>query len=136
MPTVARMTPQLDVIGLVVSDMARSLAFYRRLGLAIPAEADQEGHVEVGLRGGLRLCFDSADVIRSFDPKFEWPTGGNRIGIAFLCASPVEVDRTFAELTAAGYDGHLEPFDAEWGQRYAVIHDPDGNAVDLFARLT
>ena len=28
--------PQLGVIGIVVADMARSLAFYRELGLAIP----------------------------------------------------------------------------------------------------
>ncbi|MFL6036949.1 MAG: glyoxalase, partial [Gaiellaceae bacterium] len=28
-----------------------------------------------------------------------------------------------------------EPFDAFWGQRYATVVDPDGNAVDLFAPL-
>ena len=28
-----------------------------------------------------------------------------------------------------------EPFDAFWGQRYATVRDPDGNAVDLFAAL-
>jgi hypothetical protein len=36
---------------------------------------------------------------------------------------------------AAGYDGHKEPWDAFWGQRYAIVHDPDGNTVDLFAEL-
>ena len=29
-------TPQLGVIGIVVADTARSLAFYRQLGLAVP----------------------------------------------------------------------------------------------------
>jgi uncharacterized glyoxalase superfamily protein PhnB len=48
---------------------------------------------------------------------------------------PGAVDATFAELVAAGHEGHLEPWDAFWGQRYAVVHDPDGNAVDLFAAL-
>ena len=47
-----------------------------------------------------------------------------------------EVDDCYAELIAAGHDGHLEPWDAFWGQRYAVVHDPDGNAVDLFAPLS
>jgi catechol 2,3-dioxygenase-like lactoylglutathione lyase family enzyme len=28
-----------------------------------------------------------------------------------------------------------EPYDAFWGQRYANVADPDGNAVDLFAPL-
>jgi uncharacterized glyoxalase superfamily protein PhnB len=46
------------------------------------------------------------------------------------------VDARYAELTAAGYEGHLKPFDAFWGQRYAVVHDPDGNAVDLYAAVS
>ena len=36
---------------------------------------------------------------------------------------------------AAGHRGHLEPFDAFWGQRYATVLDPDGNGVDLYAPL-
>ncbi len=38
-------------------------------------------------------------------------------------------------LTGAGYEGHLAPWDAFWGMRYAVVHDPDGTPVDLFAVL-
>ena len=37
------------------------------------------------------------------------------------------------KLVSLGYDGYKKPWDAFWGQRYAVVHDPDGNAVDLFA---
>jgi catechol 2,3-dioxygenase-like lactoylglutathione lyase family enzyme len=127
------MTPVLDVVGMVVSDMAASLAFYRRLGLDIPAEADTEPHVEVTLPGGLRLAFDAVDTIRSFDPDWTAPTGGPGANLAFRCADPAEVDHWYAELTGAGYHGHLAPWDAFWGQRYAVLHDPDGNGVDLFA---
>lgn len=52
-PTVEVMKLTPAVIELVVADMAASLAFYRLLGLDIPAEADAERHVEVPL-GGLR----------------------------------------------------------------------------------
>ena len=45
------------------------------------------------------------------------------------------MDRLYAELTEAGYAGQREPWDAFWGQRYATVGDPDGNAVDLFASL-
>jgi len=45
---------QLGGIGIVVSDMAKTLAFYRRLGLPVPDAADGEGHVEVGLSQGLQ----------------------------------------------------------------------------------
>jgi len=61
---------QLQAIGLVVSDLAASLRFYRTLGLPIPEGAESE-----------------------------------------------------------------EPWDAFWGQRYAIVRDPDGNGVDLFAPL-
>ena len=46
------MTLTLNVIGLVVTDMAATLAFYRRLGLDIPAAADTAPHAEVVLPGG------------------------------------------------------------------------------------
>ncbi|MFD7095887.1 VOC family protein [Streptomyces xanthophaeus] len=127
------MTPRLDVIGLVVSDMAASLAFYRRLGLDVPAGADDQPHVEAVLPGGLRVAWDTEETIRSFDPSFTPPTGDGRLGLAFLCDSPAEVDALYAELTGAGYLGHLKPWDAFWGQRYAVILDPDGCEVSLFA---
>ncbi|MFI1396954.1 VOC family protein [Streptomyces sp. NPDC020681] len=127
------MTPRLDAIGLVAADMAASLAFYRRLGLDIPAEADTAPHAEATLPSGLRVLWDTEETIRSFDPSWTPPTGGERLGLAFLCDSPAEVDSVYAELTAAGYQGHLKPWDAVWGQRYAVVLDPDGCGVSLFA---
>jgi uncharacterized glyoxalase superfamily protein PhnB len=57
------------------------------------------------------------------------------MGLAFECDSPDEVDQVYSELVGAGYHGHKEPWDAFWGQRYAQLHDPDGNGVDLFAPL-
>ena len=127
------MTIRFDVVGVVVADMARSLAFYRRLGIDVPADADDQPHVEAQLPGGVRIAWDTIDVIRSFDAGWTTPSGGHGVGLAFACDSPAEVDSTYAALVDAGYDGHLEPWDAFWGQRYAVVHDPDGNSVDLFA---
>ena len=129
------MDARLDLIGLVVEDMARSLDFYRHLGLDIPAGTDQEGHVETVLPGGLRLAWDTVEVVRSFDPAWAPPSGSHRISLAFLLDSPADVDRTYDALVSLGYEGHRPPWDAFWGQRYAVVHDPDGNGVDLFAPL-
>ncbi|WP_406044339.1 VOC family protein [Micromonospora sp. NBC_00898] len=129
------MTPHFDLIGLAVTDMARTLDFYRRLGVPVPPGAEHEPHVEVTLAGGIRLAWDSVDTLRGFDPDFTPPTGSSRANLAFRCADPAEVDRWYAELTGAGFHGHLPPWDAEWGQRYAVLHDPDGTGVDLFAPL-
>jgi catechol 2,3-dioxygenase-like lactoylglutathione lyase family enzyme len=129
------MAPTFDLIGIVVADMGKSLAFYRRLGLEIPAEADAEGHAEAALPGGLRLAWDAIDVIRSFSPEWTPASGGPAMALAFRCDSPAEVDRVFADLTGAGYAVGRAPWDAFWGQRYATVHDPDGNHVDLFAPL-
>lgn len=129
------MHPRLDLVGIVVSDMARALAFYRELGLDIPPDSDGEGHVETTLPSGLRLAWDTVEVVRSFDPDWQAPSGGNRMGLAFLCDSPAEVDAAYARLTGLGYHGHKPPWDAFWGQRYAVVHDPDGNGIDLFAPM-
>lgn len=127
----------LAAIGVVVSDLGRSLDFYRRLGLEFPddANADGDGHVEAALPGGLRIMLDTEETIRSFDPGWAPPEGGHRMALAFLCESPQDVDRVHRELVEAGAESHKEPWDAFWGQRYAEVKDPDGNVVDLFAPL-
>ncbi|MFI6038936.1 VOC family protein [Streptomyces sp. NPDC051315] len=129
------MTPRFDAIGLVVSDMAASVAFYRRLGFAFPEGAEREPHAEAGLPGGLRLLLDTEETVRSFRPGWRAPSGDGRSSLALRCEGPAEVDAVYEELVGAGYDGELKPWDAFWGQRYAVVLDPDGNGVDLFAPL-
>jgi catechol 2,3-dioxygenase-like lactoylglutathione lyase family enzyme len=124
-------SPQLDAFGIVVKDMARSVAFYRMLGLEFPGGAENEGHVEAQLPGGLRYMLDTEDVIASFDA--EWTRGEHVHGGAFRCESPDEVDRVYKELVAAGGSAHKEPWDAFWGQRYAQVKDPDGTVLDLYA---
>ncbi len=127
------MTPQLDAIGIVTADMAASLAFYRRLGLDVPADADSAPHAEATLPGGLRVLWDTEDTMRTFDPGWTRPEGGDRMGLAFRCENAAEVDAVHAGLVEAGHESHLKPWDAVWGQRYAVVLDPDGCGVSLFA---
>ena len=130
------MTARLDLIGLVVEDMGRSLAFYRKLGFDLPPDADTEPHVEATLPGGLRIAWDTVETVRSFDPGWTAPSGGHRVALAFACDSAADVDATYRALVDAGHAGHKEPWDAFWGQRYAIVLDPDGNSVDLFASLS
>ena len=58
------MTARFDAIGLVVADMGRALAFYRTLGLDVPADADDQPHVDVPLPNGSRLMFDTIETVR------------------------------------------------------------------------
>ena len=128
------MALRLGFIGIVTRDMAASLVFYRLLGAAVPERSD-EPHVDTRLEDGTVLAWDTIDLIRRLDPGYESPSGGHRIALAFDMGSPGQVDRVYRDLVAAGHHGHVEPWDAHWGQRYATVLDPDGNSVDLFAAL-
>ena len=124
--------PSLDAIGIVSKDLAASIRFYRLLGVTFP-EPDGD-HLEAVLPNGLRLMLDDLKLIKQLDPEWTAPTG-HRMGLAFKCASPAEVDAVHARVTAAGHASKTAPWDAFWGQRYAQVVDPDGNIVDLFAAL-
>jgi uncharacterized glyoxalase superfamily protein PhnB len=123
----------LNALGIVTSDMATSIRFYRLLGLGFP-ETPDEGHVEASLPNGVRFMLDSEDVVLSFRPDWKRETG-NQLSLAFECASPAAVDDLYARVVAEGFDGEKAPWDAFWGQRYAQLRDPDGVPVDLFATL-
>ena len=123
--------PQLDAIGIVSSDLGRTRAFYRLLGVEFAEGGD---HVEAALPNGLRLMVDTEDVMRSFRPDWTRETG-NQLALAFACASPAEVDATYERIVAEGFEGEKEPWDAFWGHRYAQLRDPDGVGIDLFAAL-
>lgn len=87
------MAPTIAFFGIVVSDIPTSLAFYRRVGLDISADADEQPHVEIELPGGLRLAWDSEDTIRSFDESWVPPSGGHRVAL--------DPDGNHVELSAA-----------------------------------
>ncbi|MDX6450231.1 MAG: hypothetical protein QOH16_280 [Gaiellaceae bacterium] len=123
----------LNAIGIVVSDMERSIRFYRLLGLDVP-ETPNEGHIDTFLPNGVRFMLDGEDVVKSFRPDWTRATG-NQLSLAFECSSPTEVDEVYARVIEAGFDGETEPWDAFWGQRYAQLADPDGVPVDLYAAL-
>ncbi|CAN5460643.1 VOC family protein [soil metagenome] len=122
------MSIKLDMVGLTTSNMTEAIRFYRMLGLAFP---DPDGpYVEATTDGGMRVSLNDAIMVMSINPTWKPPVG-QAISLAFLC----DVDATYKAITEAGFHGHKEPWDAFWGQRYAIVTDPDGNHVDLFAPL-
>ena len=126
------MAIKLGLIGIAVKDMAVSLRFYRELGLSIPDGQDAEGHVDVEA-GGIRLAWDTVDVLKQVYQEWTDQPSGHRLELAFGCDSGAEVDATYARLVERGYQGHRAPWDAFWGQHYAIVEDPDGNLISLYA---
>jgi catechol 2,3-dioxygenase-like lactoylglutathione lyase family enzyme len=124
----------LTAIGITSRDIAESVRFYRTLGVEVPDPAADAQHHETALPSGLRLMWDTLELMRQLDPDREEPRG-HRLALAFECGSPADVDETYRRLVDEGFEGKKEPYDAFWGQRYANVVDPDGNVVDLFASL-
>ncbi len=122
----------MDMVGLVTSNMAEAIRFYRHLGLLFP-EPDGP-YVEATTESGLRVSLNDVEMAKTIDPEWVEPVG-QQISLAFLCNGAAEVDATYSKLLAEGFSGHKAPWDAFWGQRYAIVADPDGNHVDLFAPL-
>ena len=125
--------PNLNAIGIAVSNMAESIRFYRLLGLDVP-ETPDEAHIDLFLPNGVRFMLDSEEVMRSFLPDWQ-RNDGNQIGLALECSAPEEVDETHRRVVEAGFESEKEPWDAFWGQRYAVLLDPDGISISLYALL-
>ncbi|WP_423058062.1 VOC family protein [Brevibacterium linens] len=132
---------KLDAISIITSDMPAAITFYSALGLELADGGPDAPHTEF-TSGSLRILLDTEAVMLGIDPEWTWPTGGHTMSLAFDCSTAEAVDSTFTQLTGRG-DGESEsvagivhkPWDAFWGQRYAVVSDPDGNTVDLFATL-
>ena len=122
-----------DMIGIVVTDIPRAIRFYRMLGLEFSDPAEGQDFVEVKANG-YRISLNSQELAKKLSPGWVEPRG-QRHEMAFLCGSPAEVDETYARVVKAGHTGLKAPWDAFWGQRYAIVEDPDGAHVSLFCPL-
>ncbi|WP_168123662.1 VOC family protein [Paenibacillus sp. HB172176] len=125
------MTVKLKRVAIYVEEMKRALDFYRMLGLAIPDGADEAHHVDVE-QDGMVFAFDMVESVKSVIEGWEKPAG-YRTELAFQLSNSEALDDMYRKLTALGHAGCLEPRDTPWGERYAIITDPDGNLISLVA---
>jgi uncharacterized glyoxalase superfamily protein PhnB len=128
----------LNQVNLVVTDMAASIAFYRRFGLTVEDPGLPEWarhHATVLMPGGIRLEMDSEAFARQWNPGWKGRAGGAGCVLFFGVSSRAEVDRVFESVTAAGYAVEKPPEDAFWGARYAIVEDPDGNPVGIMSPI-
>jgi len=124
----------LDAVTVTSSDMKAAAAFYALLGFTFPPFEQDEKHLEpITPPGQVRLMIDDRDLMQSITGHA--PTPANHSAFAIRCETPADVDATVAAVRAAGFRIVKDPWDAFWGQRYAIVADPDGYLVDLFAAL-
>jgi uncharacterized glyoxalase superfamily protein PhnB len=116
-------------IHLAVADMATAMDFYRRAGLHIPDGAEDHAHVQIDLAGGAHLAFSTPPVIAMYDPAWRGPSPSTATVLQLRLVSRAAVDEMYVSLTGRGYNGHLAPLDAFWGNRYCEVDDADGHTV-------
>jgi len=114
------MIEAISAITLATHDMQRAVRFYASLGFEM-------------LYGGETAAFTSfragpgyLNLIAQGDEK-QWSWWGR---VIFYVG---DVDATFAQALAAGHQPSTSPRDAEWGERYFHLTDPDGHELS-FAR--
>jgi catechol 2,3-dioxygenase-like lactoylglutathione lyase family enzyme len=128
--------PDLHMLNVVVSDMAATVGFYRRLGVAAGEDQDLSGpHVQIRMPSGFSLELDTVESARLWHAGWRADPTSVGVVIGFALASREAVDERYAELTSAGSIGRQPPFDAFWGARYAIVADPDGNDVGLMSPI-
>lgn len=125
------MTVKLRRVGIYVKQMKMALDFYRALGLAIPDGADAAHHVDVE-QDGTVFTFDLVESVKRIFEDWETPVG-YRTELAFQLSGREALDDVYRRLTALGHEGYLEPRDTPWGERYAIVKDPDDNLISLVA---
>ena len=125
------MFKQVDYVMVVVSDMARSVAFYRdKLGLALKFESPnwtefQTGATTLALHGGGK-------------PQEKKPSnpGEQVAGTCSIGFNVENLEKTFADLKAKGVTFVMPPTEQkEEGIKLAVCIDPDGLPVSFAEML-
>jgi uncharacterized glyoxalase superfamily protein PhnB len=128
--------PLLSQLNIIPRDFDTTLAFYRKLGVDFPDDAnlpDSARHATATLSNGLIFDVDNQPLARMYNAGWRRPDGSSRVLIGFSLPSREAVDKKYAELIAAGHKGCQPPYDAFWGVRYAIVSDPDGNDVGIMS---
>ena len=122
---------QLGIVGLIVADVNRSLAFYRLLGLDLPSSVDGSSYRHRFENGNV-LFWEQPAVIKSFDPTWSVPPPGDRrVVLEFGFSSVARLVDAYDLVRQCDSAGRVAPFDQGGGVTYAIVSDPDGNQVSL-----
>jgi catechol 2,3-dioxygenase-like lactoylglutathione lyase family enzyme len=123
------MEPRVSLITLGVADLARSRAFYEKLGFK--ASSVGGGEVVFFQAGALALCLFSRESL-ACDAKVSADGSGFRgIALAHNVRTKEAVDATIAEAERIGATVVKPAEDAPWGGRSGYFADPDGHLWEV-----
>ncbi len=112
------MIESINAVTLATHDMARAVRFYRMLGLEIVYGGDTAG-------------FTSFRAGESYLNLVAQPAACSWLWWGRVIFHHSDVDALYASVVAAGHRPDTAPRDAEWGERFFHITDPDGHELSF-----
>lgn len=123
---------QLAMVGVVVTDMRRSLEFYRRLGLEIGEGEEAKPFVMHRMASGVTIFFDTVFFPSNDPDRRPAPRGSYNVALEFYAGTREAVDELYERLIEYGYAGRKAPWKSP-GPYAAIVEDPDGNPILITA---
>lgn len=123
------MEPRVSLITLGVSDLARSKAFYTKLGFA--ASSIGGGEVVFLQAGAVALCLFPRESLACDAEVSAEGSGFRGVALAHNVREKDQVDAVIAEAEAAGAAVAKPAHDAVWGGRSGYFADPDGHLWEV-----
>jgi catechol 2,3-dioxygenase-like lactoylglutathione lyase family enzyme len=117
-------------LNLAVSDLSRSIDFYRLLGW--PVGEPTGPHVAIDFGSGFTVALDQYEFARQWNSGTPALSGGSAV-LSVTVAERPDVDTLVDRMAGAGYAVRQVPYDAFWGSRFAVIADPDGHQIGVMS---
>jgi glyoxylase I family protein len=121
-----------DNIGVCVTDLQRSVAFYEKLGLR---EVYRNERGVLMSAGHARLFLFTTKLVDQLPVGRQLGLFQNPPGIDHISFAVADVDAMYANLREAGVEFGGEPQDESWGARMVGLKDPDGNNLYLLQKL-
>jgi uncharacterized glyoxalase superfamily protein PhnB len=125
---------KIDAVGITTSNMKRTIKFYSQLGFDFSEVDTSSGHIEPKTPvGSARLMIDDYRIVESIIGQEPKPANHSPFAINYDTVE--ELDKIMEDLENAKFSIIKPAWNADWGQRYAVVEDPDGYRVDLYVNL-
>lgn len=130
------MKPRISVVTVAVSDLERSLRFYRD-GLGLPTEGIVGREIEHGavaffdLASGLKFAIWAQEDIAHDTGLKAMPMSPTSFTLGYNVARREEVDAVMQEAVKAGASVLKPSADTAWGGYSGYFQDPDGHVWEI-----